>query len=102
MRRPRFVQPHQPRVDWQMWFAALGNVQRNRWVVSLMQRLLEGSPEVMAFFEENPFPDMAPLYVRAVLYDYHFSDPKTRNETGAWWTRKRLGLYARPISLRTR
>ncbi|MCH8242266.1 MAG: lipase maturation factor family protein, partial [Planctomycetes bacterium] len=96
MRRPRFVQPHQPRLDWQMWFAALGNVQRNHWVVSLMQRLLEGSPEVLAFFEKNPFPEMAPLYVRAVLYDYHFSDPQTRSETGAWWTRKRLGLYARP------
>ena len=102
MRRPRFVQPHQPRLDWQMWFAALGNVRRNQWVVSLMQRLLEGSPEVLAFFEKNPFPEVAPRYVRAVLYDYHFSDPKTRSETGAWWTRKQLGLYDGPITLRSR
>jgi len=102
MRRPRFVQPHQPRLDWQMWFAALGNIQRNRWVGSLMQRMLEGSPEVLALFEVNPFPDTPPRYMRAVLYDYHFTGPDTRQETGAWWTRERLGTYMRPISSRKR
>jgi hypothetical protein len=97
---PRWVQPHQPRLDWQMWFAALGNYQRNPWFVSLVRRMLEGEPTVLAFFKTNPFADEPPKYLRAVLYEYRFSDPKTKAETGAWWTRKRLGLYLPPVTLR--
>jgi hypothetical protein len=99
-RRPAFVAPHQPRLDWQMWFAALGNVQGNRWFVQFLVRLLEGKPEVLALLEKNPFPDKPPRYVRAVLYDYHFTDAKTRRETGQWWRREPKGLYCPPVSLR--
>lgn len=93
-RRPGFVQPHQPRLDWQMWFAALGHYRSNPWVGSLMRRLREGSPEVLALFSHNPFPDEPPRFVRAVLYQYNFSDFQTRAETGAWWTREKVGLYS--------
>ncbi|HSR55216.1 MAG TPA: lipase maturation factor family protein, partial [Alphaproteobacteria bacterium] len=98
---PKWVQPHQPRVDWQMWFAALGNYRRNPWFVSLARRLLEGEPTVLAFFKTNPFSDEPPRYIRAVLYDYRFSDPEAKAQTGAWWTRKRLRLYLPPVTLRT-
>ena len=101
-RPPAFVEPHQPRLDWQMWFAALGRYQDNPWFAGLMQRLLEGSPEVLDLLEHNPFPDIAPRSLRAVLYRYRFSDPATRRSTGAWWQRERLGLYCPPISLRGR
>ena len=94
LRAPAFVQPHQPRVDWQMWFAALGTVQRDPWFGSLMRRVQEGVPDVLAFFETNPFPDRPPAYLRATLYRYRFTDAKTRSETGAWWTRERLRPYA--------
>jgi hypothetical protein len=55
-RRPGFVAPHQPRLDWQMWFAALENVRANPWFVRFLVRLLEGSPEVLSLVEKSPFP----------------------------------------------
>ncbi len=99
--RPRQVAPHQPRLDWQMWFAALGNhrQRRNQWFISLERRLLEGSPEVLALLETNPFPDKPPRFIRAELYDYHFSDWTTRRREGVWWTRERLGAYTPVLSL---
>lgn len=99
-RHPKFVQPHQPRLDWQMWFAALGNYQsqRNQFVTNMMHRILQDSPEVMKFFAHNPFPDEPPIYIRAVRYRYTFTDFKTRSETGAWWHREWLGLYTPVIS----
>jgi hypothetical protein len=101
-RRPSFVAPHQPRLDWQMWFAALGSVRQNPWFVRLMQRLLEGSPEVLGLLGKNPFPGKPPRYVRAVLYQYGFTDPTTLPRTGAWWHREAAGLYCPEVSLRDR
>jgi len=93
MRRPRFVEPHQPRLDWQMWFAALGGFEQNLWVRSLLGRLLEGSPAVTGLLAKNPFAGNPPRYVRAVLYDYRFTDASERRRTGAWWRRRELGLF---------
>jgi len=98
--RPAFVAPHQPRLDWQMWFAALGNWRQNPWVLALATRLLRGSTEVLALLENNPFPDKPPRFIRATLYDYRFTDFAGRRQTGAWWRRKPTGEYLRPISLR--
>ena len=94
-RRPRFVQPHQPRLDWQMWFAALGNFrqQRDQWFTRLMHRIQEGSPDVLGLLEFNPFPESPPRFLRAVLYDYHFTTAEERRATGAWWSREPLGTY---------
>jgi predicted DCC family thiol-disulfide oxidoreductase YuxK len=94
LRRPRFVAPHQPRLDWQMWFAALGDYRANPWLVSAMARLQEGSPEVLRLLASDPFPGRPPRYVRAVLYDYDFTDAEERRRTGAWWKRELRGLYA--------
>ena len=99
-RRPRFVAPYQPRLDWQMWFAALGNARQNPWLVSFCVRLLEGSRPVLALLEGNPFPHAPPRYIRAVTYDYRFTDFATRRKTGAWWRRQEKGLYLPPVSLR--
>lgn len=98
-RRPAFVAPHQPRLDWQMWFAALGDVRRNPWFVNFVERLLEGSPDVLALLERNPFPDSPPRYLRATLYEYRFTTPVAREISGAWWQRERLGAYLPPVSL---
>ena len=100
-RRPRFVAPHQPRLDWQMWFAALGTYAENRWFVNLCGRLLQGSPEVSGLLDDNPFGGRRPKYVRAELYVYHFTDAATRQKTGNWWSRELEGHYLPPISLRT-
>jgi hypothetical protein len=98
-RRPRFVEPHQPRLDWQMWFAALGSYRQNPWLVIFCLRLLEGSRPVLALLEANPFPHAPPRYIRAVVYEYRFTDFATRRRTGAWWRREEKGLYLPPISL---
>ncbi|MCU1335475.1 MAG: hypothetical protein JWO19_1056 [Bryobacterales bacterium] len=100
-RAPRWAQPHQPRLDWQMWFAALGDYRSNPWFVTFLERLLEGSPEVLALLEKNPFPDHPPRYVRAVTYDYRFSTWDEHHETRAWWHREPQGEYLPAIGLRT-
>jgi hypothetical protein len=98
-RRPGFVAPHQPRLDWQMWFAALGDSRQNPWFVNFCVRLLQGSLPVVDLLDKNPFPAKPPRYVRAVMYEYHFTDMKTRRQTGAWWRRELIGNYLPPISL---
>lgn len=96
-RPPRQVAPHQPRLDWQMWFAALG--APSSWFIAFLGRLLEGAPEVLKLLERNPFPDGPPRLVRAVLYDYKMADLEERRRTGTWWKRERLGLYVPPLAL---
>jgi len=92
-RRPEFTTPYMPRLDWQMWFAALGDSSNNPWIVLFLNRLLDGSPPVLHLLETNPFPDHPPRYVRAVLYEYQFTDFPTRRSTGAWWHRDLIGIY---------
>ena len=99
--RPAFVEPHQPRLDWQMWFAALGDYQQNPWFINLCYRLLQGSPEVIALLEKNPFPNAPPQYIRAVVYEYKFTDSKTRVREGTWWRREYIGPYCPTLSRRS-
>ena len=82
--------PHQPRLDWQFWFAALGDPAEQPWLSALMQRLREGSPSVLGLLRHNPFPDAPPLYVRLVIDRYHFTSPLERSETGRVWRRERV------------
>lgn len=94
-RRPPWVAPHQPRLDWQMWFAALGSYQENVWFLNLLARLLQGNAVVLAQLERNPFPGAPPRFIRASLYDYRFTD----GGTGRWWNRSLLGTYVPVVSL---
>ena len=96
--RPAFVAPHQPRLDWQMWFAALGGYEENPWLIRMLQRLLEGSPEVRGLLKGDPFPGEPPRYVRATVYDYRFTTSPERARTGAWWRREAKGLYCPVLS----
>jgi predicted DCC family thiol-disulfide oxidoreductase YuxK len=98
LRRPRFVAPHQPRLDWQMWFAALETCGENRWLVNFLERLLQGEPTVLRLLATNPFPAGPPRYIRTLVYDYRFTDRPTRRQTGAWWTRQLQGPYCPVIS----
>lgn len=92
-RMPPSVAPHQPRMDWQMWFASLAPERVAPWFSLLIDRLLQGSPSVIALFDHNPFPDSPPKLIRAVMYEYHFSDAEGLLKRGQWWTRKPLGTY---------
>ncbi|HYK89167.1 MAG TPA: lipase maturation factor family protein, partial [Acidobacteriota bacterium] len=92
-RRPTFVAPHQPRLDWQMWFAALETYESNPWFVDFLARLLQGSPDVLALLAHNPFPDYPPRFIRASVYQYRFTDLSELKGTGAWWKREYAGVY---------
>jgi hypothetical protein len=91
-REPRWNIPHQPRLDWQMWFAALQDPRRLLWFSRFIQRLRQNEPTVTALLEKNPFPDRPPAYVRALLYDYNYADSNEKAE-GVWWKRKLLKPY---------
>ncbi len=99
-RAPVWVQPHQPRLDWQMWFAALDNYRAEPWFVNFAVRLLEGSPDVLGLLAKNPFPSAPPRYIRARLYDYQFTTAGERRATGNWWKRELTGEYLPAVSLR--
>lgn len=90
-RRPPIVAPHQPRLDWQMWFAALGSYQHNPWFLHFAYRLLSNEKDVLDLIEYNPFPEKPPKYLRALLYKYHYADPKKGGNS--WWTRELTGDY---------
>jgi len=98
--RPTWVAPHQPRLDWQLWFAALESPAQNRWVTTLCEHLLRGTPEVLALVAQNPFPQKPPRFLRVVRYEYHFTDAATRARTGQWWRRTPLDFYLERVSLR--
>jgi predicted DCC family thiol-disulfide oxidoreductase YuxK len=98
-RAPSWIAPHQPRLDWQMWFAALGDAQVRPWFANFVIRLLQGKPEVTRLLAENPFPGTSPKWIRAKLYLYRFTDAMERRDDGSWWRREfKLDLFE-PVTL---
>ncbi|XP_071440324.1 lipase maturation factor 2-like [Hetaerina americana] len=89
-----FVAPHQPRLDWQMWFAALQTYNQNPWIVSLAYRLLNGQPEVLQLIDttRNPFSKAPPRFIRATLYHYHYTS-WSQKSSPSWWWREKIGEY---------
>jgi hypothetical protein len=88
-KRPPQVAPYQLRLDWQMWFAAMSTPDEYPWTLTLVAKLLHNDPLATGLFAANPFPNKAPLYIRAILYRYRFAKPG--NPNGQWWTREQLG-----------
>ncbi len=91
---PAIYAPYQPRFDWNLWFASLDNWRDNPWVVHTEELLLINDPEVLTLFAGNPFASKAPTQLRAVLWQYWFTDMATKRSQGLWWRRQELGLYA--------
>lgn len=96
--RPRLVAPHQPRVAWQFWFAALegrfDDRSRNAaWFEQLLLKLFRGDAAVKGLLAQDPFPDNPPRFLRARLMRYEFTTPAERRESGDWWKRTVLGAY---------
>jgi predicted DCC family thiol-disulfide oxidoreductase YuxK len=98
-RAPGWCAPHQPRLDWQMWFAALGSDRDRIWFQNLVRRLLQGKADVSRLFARNPFSTGPPRYVRAIFYRYRFTSAAERAQTGARWKRQELGEYLPAVSL---
>lgn len=95
------IAPHQPRLDWQMWFAALGRFETTPWFPNFLTRLLQGSPSVLGLLKKNPFPDKPPKFVRALLDDYTFTTPEERSRSGAIWKREPVSIYCPEVSLKS-
>jgi hypothetical protein len=96
-RRPCLVTPYHYRLDWLIWFAAMSTPDRHPWVVTLVAKLLQNDPGALGLLAGNPFPEAPPRFVRAELYRYEFTDPG--DPGGAWWRRRRLRLWLRPLAL---
>lgn len=101
MRRPPQIAPYHLRLDWEMWFAAMGPYEQEPWFVNFAAKLLEGDRAVEGLLRWNPFPKTPPRYLRAWLYEYHFTTPAERARTGAWWTRRPVAQWFPEISLDT-
>lgn len=97
-RRPRFTGPHMPRLDWQMWFAALEG-EPPAWVLQFVRRVLEGSPPVLDLLAQNEARAPRPRFVRILLYDYRFTSRDERRETGHWWKRQLIRVASSPMTL---
>jgi hypothetical protein len=96
---PGIYAPYQPRFDWNLWFASLGEWRENEIVPITEERLLLGDNDVLALFRGNPFPQLPPRYVRAVLWQYWFTSMDEKRKTGDWWRRESLGLYAPELTI---
>lgn len=109
-RRPPQIAPYHLRLDWMIWFLPF-SVQvthhgihvpgHELWFVRFVQKLLRNDAPMLRLMGANPFADAPPTYIRALYYRYRYSDPATKRETGAWWTRELLGIYLPPVSSRT-
>ncbi|ESP87436.1 lipase maturation factor family protein [Candidatus Halobonum tyrrellensis] len=99
--RPPQWTPYHLRLDWQLWFAAMRPRpgSRQRWLVTLLERLLEGDEATRSLLGDDPFGDDPPERVRVTRYRYRFTTPAERRETGDWWVRERVGTYVAPASL---
>lgn len=98
-RAPGIFAPYHPRFEWNLWFASLGTVSQNPWVMSTQQRLLQNEPDVLALFAANPFAEAPPRAVRVVVWQYWFTISEERARRGAWWNRRFIGEYA-PVAAR--
>ena len=98
-RTPSLVAPHQPRLDWQLWFAALNPRGESYWLSALLVRLLEGEAAVTALMDDAPLPTTPPRLLRLAYYDYRFTTTTERDETGDWWHRELADYLTEPVSL---
>jgi len=98
--RPGLYAPYQPRFEWNLWFASLGDWRRSNFVPLTEERLLDNDEDVLRLFRGDPFGGSPPRYVKAVLWQYWFTTMDEKRRTGNWWRRELAGLYA-PVLERT-
>ncbi|MEE2678317.1 MAG: lipase maturation factor family protein [Myxococcota bacterium] len=92
---PAFAGPHMPRLDWQLWFAALRGCARAPWFHAFLRQVLLGEPAVLGLLADNPFPDAPPRYLRTPLAGYRFSDPGDEH----WWATEPRGSFCPTVKL---
>jgi hypothetical protein len=98
---PPQIAPYHLRLDWLMWFAAMSNYYEHPWFISFANKLLRADSATLSLLSRDPFHGERPEYVRAQLYEFHFTTPEERRRTHAWWTRRYAGTYLPPVSLQS-
>ncbi|XP_030072156.1 lipase maturation factor 2 isoform X1 [Microcaecilia unicolor] len=98
------VAPHQPRLDWQMWFAALDHHTQSPWFTSFIYRLLQGKKEVINLVQVDesryPFHAKPPVYIRAQLFKYWFTEVNENGELPQhWWRRQHVKEFYPTVTL---
>jgi hypothetical protein len=105
---PPQVAPYHLRLDWLVWFLPFTvaitsrGIQVRRydvWFLRFIQKLLKGDPALLKLIGKDPFPNQPPAFIRALFYEYRYTDRQQKRETGAWWIRQQLGIYLPPVSL---
>ncbi|MFC3300668.1 lipase maturation factor family protein [Arthrobacter agilis] len=97
-RRPRQFAPYHLRLDWMMWFLALGS--ERGWFTPLLVKLLQADPQTLGLLRDDPFDGAPPRYIRARVFIYRFSTRQEKRDTGLWWIREPQGVLVHPASLR--
>ena len=107
-RVPPVVAPYHLRLDWMIWFLPFTVLVSGKsiyvrghrmYFIRLILQLLENNPALLKLFRRNPFPDSPPKFVRAKFYQYHFTTPEEKKQTGNIWKREYLGEFCPAISL---
>ena len=94
-RRPCFMSPYHYRLDWQIWFAAMGSYQQHPWLVHFVYKLLLNDEKTIGLIQNNPFSKKAPKYIRATLFRYEFTEAGRLDKR--WWKRKKVREYLPPL-----
>lgn len=90
---PAFIVPHQPRLDWMVWFVPPRSPGMMHWFDRFITRVYEGSPQVIDLLQHNPFPEKPPRYLRVQAYQYWFTAAEEREKAGLWWKREYIGQF---------
>jgi hypothetical protein len=110
VRMPPQVAPYHLRLDWLMWFLPFsvavtgGGIQvwrHDLWFLRLIRKLLTGEPAILKLMGTNPFVTQSPVYIRALFYQYRYTDRQQKRQTSAWWVRQLKGVYLQPVTLET-
>src|SRR5262249_54896955 len=100
-RRPPQIAPYHLRLDWLMWFLpfsvdvssyGITVATYEAWFLSFVRKLLEDDRATMKLLAHNPFAGHRPRFVRALFYEYRYTNRHARRQTGAWWTRQFIDL----------
>jgi len=91
------IAPYQPRIDWQIWFAAMSAPQNQPWMIHLIWKLLHNDKDVLKLIDDNPFPNEEPVYIKVDLYKYEFLKPTEKDV----WKRTYIGAWLPPLSVNT-
>ncbi len=99
-RMPPQVAPYHLRLDWLMWFIPLSPSYAEGWFIAFLTRLLQADPATLRLIRRDPFEGTPPVYVRARMFRYEFTDTEERRATGRWWRRTYVSAFVQPIRLR--